>query len=286
MHRPPTLGRFAPVLALVVGACGGGLGYRSVAEIAGDLPVPPGVQRIRLEIENGTLDIAAPEDPAPVGITYRGGVRRAANTAADLERIEAQPIALEAAVDDADPAVLVVRGPRLPEGVAGVIGFEAGIRVPAEMPLEVVVRANGHVTMVGRRAHSRVRTGRGDLRFERCEGGVEARTGQGVLIAFGHRGDLDVRSDNGDMQAFVEVPGESITLDTGRGTVQCHVPESLAFEVDARVEVGKIGSGYDLPVATVGEFRAAMVGRRSAGTTRIVLRSAKGHLALIPRKFD
>ena len=101
-----------------------------------------------------------------------------------------------------------------------------------------------------------------------------------MLIAFGHRGDLDVRSGSGDMQAFVEQPGAKITLSTGKGTVQCHVPDDLAFEVDARAEIGRVGDDFGLMVQKVGDYSASLAGKVGAGTTKIVLRTAAGHIGL------
>ena len=273
--------------ALALAGCGGGLGHRSVAEIQGEFELAPGIRRVRIEIANGTPGIAPPEDvKASNKVSYAGGVRRAADTAEGLAAVEAVPIALAVVPTPDQPDLLCIRGPQLPPGVTGVIGFEAGIRVPATVELEVVVSDNGHVTLADRAAPSRVTTGRGDLRFERCAGGVEAVTGQGVLIAFGHRGNLDVRSRNGDMQAFIEEPGDRITLDTGRGTVQCRVPETIEFELDARVEIGRIGNGFGLEVQQVGDYGAALVGRRGSGRTKVILRTASGHISFVPRKFD
>ena len=116
------------------------------------------------------------------------------------------------------------------------IAYEGNIRVPAKLPLEIVVTDNGHVTLDDRNAFTKVRTRRGDLRFQACKGGIVANTGQGNVIAFDHEGDLDVRTGLGDMQVFIVKPGKQVTLSTGQGTVQCHVPKDIEFEVEAPVE--------------------------------------------------
>ena len=273
--------------SLLLTACSGSLSRRSYDEIKAAIPLGPEIARVRVEIANGTLGIAPPEDVSVSSeVSYAGGVRRAADTTEDLAKLEQVSIAMTHAVDPERPDTLVLRGPQLPPGVAGLIAFEAGIRVPAGIELEVIVSENGHVTLEDRGARSVVRTGRGDLRFGRCAGGVEARTGRGTVLAFGHRGDLDVRSMAGDVQALVEQPGDDIRLVTGQGTVQCRVPESLQFELDARAEIGKIGTGFDLEVQRVGEFGAVLVGREGAGSTRVVLRTGSGHIAFVPHKFD
>ena len=79
-------------------------------------------------------------------------------------------------------------------------------------------------------------------------GAIEANTGQGMLIAFDHEGDIDVRTGLGDMQVFVVKPGDQITLSTGKGTVQCHVPGDIGCEVDARAEIGRIGNDFGFEV--------------------------------------
>ena len=81
----------------------------------------------------------------------------------------------------------MLRGPQLPAAAVGMLGLEFGVHLPHDLPLEIVISGSGHVTMADRQAASRVKTGRGDLRFERCAGGVYARTGRGNVIAFEHR---------------------------------------------------------------------------------------------------
>lgn len=271
---------------LLAPACGGGLSYRSFAEAKTEIAVDAAVRKVRIEVENGTVEIG-PIDAASRGLAVAcsGGVRRAADTPEALAAIEQVPIELTA-VPTGDPALLCLRAPHLPPAVDGVLGFEARILLPADLPLELVAAHSCHVTVSDRAAATEVQTGRGDLRFERCVGGVKARTGRGMVIAFGHRGDLDIHTMVGDMQAFVVEPGRVLRLVTGQGTVQCQVPEKLDFAVDARAEIGRIGNGFGLPVERVGDYGAALVGRRGAGGTDIVLRTGSGHLSLTPRKFD
>ncbi|MGC6489379.1 MAG: hypothetical protein ACON4Z_17160 [Planctomycetota bacterium] len=255
--------------------------HRATEEVAGRLPIPAGVTSIRLEMDNGTLDVAALlEGAVRDQVTFEGGVRMDAADGAQLAALEEVDHLLVADLDPEDPSVLRIQGPRLPQGVAGMIAYEGHVRVPPELPLEVVVRDNGHVTMVGRRASSRVRTRRGDLRFDDCKGGVKAQTGQGNVIAYDHGGDLDVRSQNGDMQAFVVEPGAVVTLKTGKGTVQCYLPPDLPCTVDARAEIGRIGSDFGFEVTKPTAYSSAMIGSRGGRTTRVLLRTASGHIAM------
>lgn len=271
------------MIVLSLGACA----HRSVENISGAHPYGATIKRVRIEMANGSLGIVAPEAGSDENtVFYAGGLRRDANDAEDLAKLDAVPAALTAAPDPEDPTTLVIRGPEAPDGVSGMIAYEGSVRLPPGMPLEVQVRNNGHITMVGRRAFTKVRTRRGDLRFEGCHGGVEANTGQGVLIAFDHEGDIDVRTALGDMQVFVDRPGDEITLSTGKGTVQCQVPDDFDFEVDARVEIGRIGNDFDFEVRKVGEYSAAMTGSKGAAKTKVILRTAAGHISLIKRKSE
>ena len=203
-----------------------------------------------------------------------------------LATLEAVPLRFATVEDPANPETLVLEGPHLPAGAVGVLGLELGVHLPADVPLTVIIRGSGHVTMADRLAPSRVKTARGDLRFERCAGGVHARTGRGNVIAFEHRGDVDIHTAVGDMQVFVHQPGGLVRLVTGQGTIQCHLPQDTSFDVDARVEIGRIGNGFGLLAERVGDFGAALVGRQGAGTTKVVLRTGSGHLSLTPRRFD
>lgn len=270
------------VLGIAAG-CDGSLSHRSYAELAGDIPVGAAIERIRIEIENGTIGIDSSEAGT---IHYAGGMRRAADTAKDLGALEQVPLLLSGAPDPADPGTLVIRGPHQPTTVpGGVMGLELGIRVPPSLPLEVEIASNGHVTIANRAAATRVETGRGDLRFEHCAGGIAAKTRRGMVIAFGQRGDLDIHTMAGDMQVFVDEPGSLIRLVTGQGTVQCHVDPSIEFDLDARAEIGRIGNGFGLATESVGKYGAVLTGKRGSARTKVVLRTGSGHLSIAPVKL-
>jgi hypothetical protein len=264
---------------LCLASCGT---HRSTADLASNVPIPPGTKLVRIEIENGTVGIAAGTEAAVVA---RGGLRRQAQTAEGLAALAVVPAELQ--VDPTAPAgTLLLRAPRLPAGAIGVLAVELGIHLPPDLPVELVITGSGHVTMAGRTGATKAETGRGDLRFEGCAGGVSARTGRGNVIVFEHRGELDVHTMVGDMQAFVREPARRIRLVTGQGTVQLLVPAATPFDVDARAELGKIGNGFGLVAQKVARYGAAMVGRQGAGSVAIVLRTGAGHLAFSPKSFD
>lgn len=285
--RPPRPSRrpgwgSAVVIAFLASGCGGPLGHRSTAEFAGDLVIPDGIAKIRVEVPIGTVGVVL---GAGRTIRYQGGVRRAADSATNLANLEAIVLQFVATPDPTDATVLVVRAPGIPAGQPpGVFGLEIGLFLPADLPLEVVVAGNGHVTMADRTAPTRVRTGRGDLRFERCKADVAARTGTGNVIAFDQAGDVDLETGLGDMQVFVQQPARSITLVTGQGTVQCHVPPTCGFVVDAVASVGKIGNGFGLDAEQKG-YSAELRGAQGDGAVKIVLRTGSGHLSLSPKRW-
>jgi len=290
MSRSHPANRSSLVIAVAAFAMLAGCTHRATVQVDGTVPVAENVTSIRIELDNGTLDVAVPEDPkVSDAVSYKGGVRMEAPDDAQLKKLVGLQHGFVAAPDTDDPTVLVIRGPRLPAGVQGMIAYEGHVRIPAGMPLEVVVSNNGHVTLVGRRADSKIKTRRGDLRFDNCTGAIKATTGQGNVIAYDHRGDLDVRCRGGDMQAFVVEPGDKLTLSTGKGTVQCHVPASIECKVDARAETGRIGNDFEFEVTKPSPYSAAMTGAKGGGRTKVILRTAAGHIAmrkLQPRKSD
>lgn len=270
------------VSTFIATGCGGPLGHRSTAQFDGQMAIPDGIAKLRIEVPTGTVGVVPGEGRT---IRYQGGVRRAADSAANLANLEAIELRFAAAPDAADPTILVVRAPGIPaDQPPGVFGLEVGLFVPADLPLEVLVAGNGHVTMADRTAPTRVRTNRGDLRFERCKADVAARTGTGNVIAFDQVGDVDLETGLGDMQVFVQQPASRITLVTGQGTVQCHVPETCGFVVDAVASVGKIGNGFGLEAEQKG-YSAELRGSRGDGSLKIVLRTGSGHLSLSPKRW-
>ncbi|MCA8951741.1 MAG: hypothetical protein KDE27_19690, partial [Planctomycetes bacterium] len=188
--------------------------------------------------------------------------------------------------DPADPGTLVVRAPRLAAGVPRMLALELGLKLPAELAVGIAIEHNGHVTARDRRGPLTVTTGRGDLRFEQCAAPITARTGRGNVIAFDHAGDLVLETAVGDMQVFVRRPGERIRLDTGEGTVQCYIPPTTGFRLDARAQIGKCGSSFGFPVEHPSEYSAAMTGARGDERTEILLRTGKGHLSLGAKTFE
>lgn len=271
----------AGVLAAVglgMAACTGGLGHRSVATVGGSADLPSGVTGVRFALENASLRVLAGVEPK---LTYEGILRRAADTAEGLARLEELPAELVVGPDPDRPGLLLVRGALQPPDLQGssVLGLELTARLPAHLALSVEVRGSGHLEVEDRDAPVDLDTSRGDLRATRCSAGARLRTGTGMTIVYQHGGPLDVEAGVGDMQVFVREPGEHVRLVTGKGSVQCYVPRDTGFRLDARAETGKVANGFGIPLQRSG-YSSAMVGRHGDGRTEIVMRSSSGFLSL------
>jgi Putative adhesin len=265
--------------------------HRSLAELKGEVALPPGARQVRILVQNGSVAVRAADERK---IRYSGGIRRSGDTAEILALLQAVPNVLVAAADPADPAVLVVTAPGIPAETdvsQAVLGCEFTLFLPPEIELDLQVTGvsgssgSGHLVVSDRRADVRMSTGRGDMRLENCRGNARLRTGGGMSIVIGHEGNLDLKSSSGDIQAFVRRPADDVLLTTGQGNVQCHVPRGAGFRLDARTEMGKLANGFGLPMEKVQDYGGVMRGTHGDGRTRIVLRSASGHLSMTHSEF-
>jgi hypothetical protein len=282
------IGGIGVFLLLVLPACS----HRSMAEMKGELALPEGVRTARVVVQNGSVAVKAGTERK---IRYSGGIRRSGATAEILARLEQVPNLLSASADPADPTLLVITAPAIPadaDAMRSILGCEFTLVLPAEIEVDVQVVGipggigSGHLVVSDRRADVRMSTGRGDMRLENCRGSARLRTGGGMSIVIGHEGNLDLQSRGGDIQAFLRQAADDILLATGQGNVQCHVPRETGFRLDARTEMGKLANGFGLPMERVQDYGGVMRGTHGDGRTRIVLRSASGHLSMthtVPR---
>jgi hypothetical protein len=276
----------AGFLALSIAcSCSGGLAHRSTAELEGRIELPDGITRMRLEIANGSARVLAGEGRHA---TFRGVLRRAADTAEDLASLEAIPPTLSPAPGP-DGAEIIVRSPDLPAGLRGgnaVLACEMTLTVPAELGLSIAVAGSGHLEVEDRAAAVDLTTTHGNLRLMRCRGSARIHTGRGMTIVYDHRGDLDAESRVGDMQVFVREPGRLLRLVAGLGNVQCLVPPDAGFRLDARTERGRVANGFGFVKERLADQGAAMVGSRGDGRTEIVMRAGAGFLSLTHKTFE
>lgn len=259
------------------------MGHRSLVSLLGEMPLPPVTTQVRVEIENGSLEVRTGEAGK---LGFRGQVRRAADTPEQLLAFEAQGAELRGASDPAAPTTFVVKGPSRPAGEAiGVLAVEAILTIPDGIAVTLLVTGSGNLAVEGRSAALDLRCGRGDVRCKRTVGPAKVRTGRGNVILDDHSGDVDVDVGVGDMQVFVREPQKQILLATGMGNVQCIIPPDSQFRVDARTQTGKLANGFGLPIEKDG-YRAWTVGQRGDGRTELAMRSGKGHLSLSHKQFE
>jgi Putative adhesin len=259
------------------------MGHRSLATLLGEVALPPGTTRVRVEIENGSLEVRVGE-AGKVG--FRGQVRRATDTAEQLVAFEAQGAELKGELDPAAPTTFVLRGPKRPEGqMIGVLAVEAILTIPDGIEVALAVSGSGNLAIETRAASLDLQCGRGDVRCKHTKGAAKVRTGRGNVILDDHAGDVDVDIGVGDMQVFVREPQKKLLLATGMGNVQCILPPDAQFRADARTQTGKLANGFGLPVVQDG-YRASMVGQRGDGRTELAMRSGKGHLSLSHKQFE
>ena len=281
LARPSALAKaLAVVLLAMLAACS----HRSVVPIEGTLQVPANTKLVAIEVQNGSVRLKRGN---PGQFAFRGDLRRSAESAEQLARLEAIPTAFTAEVDPARPDRLVVRSPRVAEADLGpaFLAVEAELTVPPGVEVTLNIAGSGHIEADGLEANLNLDTRRGDLRLMRCTGSAVLRSSQGMTIVYDHRGDLDIKVTLGDMQVFVREPGKTLRLVTGQGNVQCLVPPDTGFRLDARAQTGKVANGFGIPVEQTA-YSAAMVGERGDGRTQVVLRTEQGHLSLSHKTFD
>jgi hypothetical protein len=281
-HRPAPFVANASIAILLAGlaACS----HRSINAVEGSLQVPADTKVVAIEVQNGSVRLKR----GPAGqIAYRGDVRRSAESAEQLARLDALPAAFTAAPDPAQPGRLVVQGPRVEAAELGpnFLAVEAELTLPPGVDVTLAIAGSGHIEAEGLEGSLDLATRRGDLRLMRCSGSTVLRTSQGMTIVYDHRGDLDIKATLGDMQVFVREPGKVLRLVTGQGNVQCLIPADTGFRLDARAQTGKVANGFGFPVDQ-SSYTGVMVGDRGDQRTQIVLRTEKGHLSLSHKTFD
>lgn len=268
-------------MALLTAGCD--LGYRSVAEFHGEVVLAPGIERVRIEVQEGSVGIASQEGRS---VTFAAGVRRAGNTAEELAALEAVSLEVTSAIDPSDPKTLVVTCPRPKSDQLGIFGLDLSFKLPAELAVDVRIAGSGHFVTADRRGEVRIETRRGDLRFSDCRGVLHARSGQGNVIVNNHSGDIDLRVGVGDIQVFCRQPADLLRLTTGEGTIQCYVPPNTDFEVDARAEIGLVKNAFGLEAQTVQTYSSVLKGTQGSGRTKIALSTGKGHVALLQKTWS
>jgi hypothetical protein len=273
------------IILAALASCDGAFQYRDVQRVEGSVPLAPAIRTVRLEAASGSFIVV----PGPGDLRYEGGRRCAGNGSEVLDRLRAIPLLLEAAPDPGQSDVLRLREPAWPSDLdpgSVVVSYELRIFLPAELAIEIEVAGHGHLEAEGRRGPVRLSTRRGDLRLKLCEGPAVLYTGHGVTIVDRHRGDLTVEAGTGEMQVFVQEPGQRLTLATGLGNVMCYLPPDAGFRISARTLKGKVHNAFGLPPQRVQDWGGAITGVVGDGRTEIVLRTGAGMVGLNRKTYD
>jgi hypothetical protein len=264
-------------IAAALAACG--RGFAVEGRVEGAFDVPDGVSAVRVRVPSGSITV---EGTAGGGIRYEGATLKAASRAEVLDRL--LPVMLDLTATRSGD-VLELTAPALPEGLedpGAALVLRMSMTVPRNLALELET-GRGPVAVVGRDAAVTVRTGSGDLRLDGVRGDAFATTRSGNAIVAGHAGSLELLSEDGDQVVYIDRMGEAgVRLTVGTGNVQCSLPPAAGLELDLRTELGKITSGFPIPVERIGKAGHAGAARVGGGGPQVVLRARVGNLSIRP----
>lgn len=128
----------------------------------------------------------------------------------------------------------------------------------------------------------RINTGDGGIDLDRMDGSLRVNTGDGHVNVSGRFEDLDVRTGDGSIRVVAE-RGSKISdrwsFNTGDGSVDLRLPESLAADLSARTGDGNID--LDFPVVMSGAIRRDhMHGKINGGGPPLDIRTGDGSIRL------
>jgi DUF4097 and DUF4098 domain-containing protein YvlB len=271
-------------------------------------------ESIQLDVATGSGDITVRDGQAGqvevIGRieVSRGLFRRNAEEAEDLvRRFEAEP---PVRLSDGRLKVGHIRDRAFQQNVS--ISYE--ITVPAETRVKSHT-GSGSQDLSGVKGPVEVSTGSGSLRLTDIGGAVDARTGSGSIRADRIGGSFHARTGSGSVKLVQNAPGDvdvssgsggselSVIggalrvhsgsgrikvegnqdgpwrLDTGSGSIQIHLPESAAFELDAKSSSGDIK--VDHPVTVQGRLDKDRVkGAVRGGGSLLKVRTGSGDIRI------
>jgi hypothetical protein len=259
-------------------ACSGKFGHRLEERVQGEISLSEDLQGIQLEFFDGDISFQVGE---PGVLSFSGSALMAADSAAQLDLLQQTAVGLTP--EGTENGIMLLRGPRLPEGVdpdQSRVILRLVVRVPPHLALDVRARA-GNLAAIEMRAPVSLQVQQGMLHLKGVEGNGTLRGGYGDVIVDGHRGGLDVEIRSGKLFAWVLGLGPSgVRLVTGDGAIQARLPVEASFRLDAETEMGKAANEYGVPVVRNSETGATMNGPVGGGGPPVVLRTKQGRISL------
>ncbi len=256
------------------GTFGPGFRFEDVVEgpLDGGEEGPAGLD---LEGWNGSITVR-PSDGTGVRLVLRKTVHA-------LSEDEARQVAAAVSAEIRGREVLVRRDGSAPAW-PGALAIEA--QLPRGARWGGVVRTgNGSIQVTGVQLHGlRVETSNGRVDLSATRGSdVEVLTSNGAIGALGLGGRLDLRTSNGSisLEPSPDEDGSEVHAVTSNGSIDVHVPDGLAVDIDAGTSNGRFETGGLGPAAP-------KVEGRGLGRTELLWRSpdwggAQAHARLVLR---
>lgn len=158
------------------------------------------------------------------------------------------------------------------------------LRIKTPQNLEADLRsANGSIALHGLHGRIRLATEAGDIQAENMDGSLEAVTKGGAIRISGRFDLLDLHTQSGAIEAEVSLGSRLISdwqIESEGGSIVAKIPHSLAGEIEARSEGGKIQSA--LPLIPKGfQSKNQLQGTLGIGGPMLLVWSRSGSIRLM-----
>jgi len=157
------------------------------------------------------------------------------------------------------------------------------LRIQAPQNLEADLRSgNGSVALHGLHGRFRLATEAGDIQADNMDGNLEAATKGGAMRIQGRFDLMDLHTQSGAINAEVS-PGSRLNsewrIESEGGSIAAKIPPSLAAEIEARSEDGKVKS--ELPLIPKGfQSKNQLHGTLGIGGSTLLVWSRSGSILL------
>jgi len=157
------------------------------------------------------------------------------------------------------------------------------LRIQAPQDLEADLSSgNGSMALHGLRGRLRLATVTGDIEAENMDGSVEAATKGGAIRIQGRFDLLNLYTQSGAIGAEVSMGSRLLSewqIESVGGSIVTKIPLSLAVEIEARSEGGRIHS--ELPLNLTGfQSKNQLRGTLGMGGPTLLVRSRSGSILL------